>query len=89
MNRIDDLKNEINQKLLELNQLIERSTPEEPELYQLFQGKNLIRIGTLRDLSVFTTLEESTLKSYSGKKYLENANGPESTRVIKLVKSHE
>lgn len=80
---INELSERINEDLKNLRKLV--SEEKNTKFYEFYHGKQLIMVGTLKEISKYTGYSESTLKNYSYKSYLKKATAETSPRVIKIA----
>ena len=87
MNRVEVLKSEIHDRLCELRMLLEEEirNGEGLENYALYHGNELIRVGTLKELSKYTKFSEGTLKNYSYPSHIKKTEGTNAPRVMKVI----
>lgn len=80
---IDELIERINNDLQELRRMVNRA--DFLEIYEFYNGKELIMVGTLKQIAQYTMYSESTLKNYSYPSHLKKTKYSETApRLIKI-----
>jgi len=79
------------EKINEDLKLLRKLTNEKPmfQIYEFYNGDQLIMVGTLDQISRYTTYKKSTLISYSYPGYLNNSKrGEHSPKMYKVGERH-